>query len=361
MHMKHVESYRISGAELRTKPLKDIVSEYHLASDDVSSSFSISKGFLHYKTYKVKKVKEENTLILGSKMFTIDDQLRIYELPANESMLEDCTSWYNRRRCMDGTCGMDCAEVSFQLQDILVRKGMIVPDPIRVHRKNVGGRDLLLITTIDMIYVEYDGYVASKPHNIDIYEIDMNSYEAVGLSSSLDIFDLYLTLQIFVNLPVELGARDRMEKYLFRLFVFSDVGAVLLERLMSSCANEMEMVLCRLYRKVDDKGKKKMSRWMGNIRSQEALKLIIIYFPHEIERYIQLCISEEKEYEIEELIEHYKGTELLEKVAVILLNNNCFYLFCICKPEYEARFESLTLVEKYNMKTQRNIHRVRRS
>lgn len=356
--MRCLERYTIDTAVLEEKPLEEVLEDDY--GFDVGrseeSSFCVRMGHLWYNGKKVREV-EGNTLVDGNRMFVVDKELEVYELPSAKVVVayEDCT-WEYRDRVDEG---VRRARQLLQVQDVSVGVDEWVCNPTRACRRVVGDKTVVVMTSTEMVYMECDGYVASKPHREDIYEVDMDRYEVLGLSSTIDVFELYLALQMFVDLPVDLRMEEKVERFLFRVFVFSSHGGALVSRLVLCGDRRMEMILCRLYRKVDDRGKRELQGWIGDVRGVDALKLIVIYFPQRMEEYIDLCIMERREYEIEELIEHYRGTDMVEKMAQMLLMRNCLYLFCLCRPEYRTRFENIVTVERYNTRSQRNMWRMR--
>lgn len=345
--------YRVDEGEKRA--LRKVLEEDHLYSfsKEEHSLFAVDAGFLCYGEYRVRRVPD-NTFVHGDRLFTVDTEIAVHVLPS------ECAPEHRNDvleyRGVDG-----CSDVILQIQDISVRRHAAALHPVRVHHREVGGRLLMMVVERNAVHMEYDGFAASKPCSADVYGVDMERWELLTLCSRADAFDLYMSLQIFTDLPVDLSMQGKVEAFLFRLFVFSDQGRVLAEKLEHGGRDErMEGILCRLYRKVDDCGKRDLDALVRNIRSIDALRLVVIYFPCEVERYIDLCIQENREYELEELVEHYRGSEMLESVSRMLLERNCFHLFCLCRPEYRVQLEDVVLVEKYNTRSQRNL-RTRRS
>ncbi|AFN83358.1 hypothetical protein EROM_071070 [Encephalitozoon romaleae SJ-2008] len=416
--MKCIEEYTFDRDKCPGKMLEDILREDYSFDfeGEQKSLFTLRKKFLWYEGCKVIEVGEVPGHIHGNRLFMVEDRLRVYELPSVASRFRNAsvakkekTVCIERdgRKCflpdgaedgfLDGDFSKDRVwiwslaeeegreylsrkvyllrkeelvgpekklykrngEVILQIQDIFVRKCVEISNPMRVWSKAMGDGMVVIVVTSGIVYMEYGGYVSSKPCCKGIYGMD--GCRLLGLSSWTDISDLYLTLRLFTDIQVDLRALERIEEYLFKLFVFTSKGEWMVKWLLKSGMDkEKEMILCRLYRKVDDKGKRKLNPWMERIISLDALKLVIIYFPEEMERYIRMCIEEKREYEIEEIIEHYRGSEMIERICQILLRNNCLYLFSLCMPEYVGKFGDVALVEKYNMESQKNKWKVQK-
>ncbi|CAD25645.1 hypothetical protein [Encephalitozoon cuniculi GB-M1] len=414
--MRCMEEYLFDRSKLAARPLGKVLAEdycFDLEREE-ASGFRVSKGFLWCGECRAMEVDEKTVYLHGSKLFMVSDSLKVYELPSalpSSGLVvrgDDCVYIEkNGRRwtfpdmpedeVLDGTFLGDrvwiwhavntegrrhlsrstylletekavrCegkmyardGETILQVQDILVRKDAEICNPTRVWSRGAGDGMVVITTTPDTVWMEYGGYVSSKPCCKEIYGMD--GCRLLGLSSCVDVSDLYLTLRLFTDIPVEVEAVEKIEEYLFKLFVFTDRGGRLVEWLVESGMDrQKEMILCRLYRKVDDKGKRVLERWMQGIQSLDALKLIIIYFPEKLERYIKMCIEEKREFEIEEVVEHYQGSDKIEEICLVLLKNSCLHLFSLCMPEYKGRFGDVALVERYNMESQRNMWKTQR-
>jgi hypothetical protein len=249
------------------------------------------------------------------------------------------------------------------IQDIILCTDPNIHNPLRAGCRTVNGALLLLAATKSRIFMEYGGICAHKPYVGHVYEIDMDVYKIHLLDSTMSLHDLYLTLYMRTGLPAPSDVSE-VEAFLFRLFLFTDHGMELASKLYrdwniagEETRSSLELVLYRLYRKVDDRGKRVLSQIISGISGMRHMKAVIIYFPEKLEDYLNYCIDESMEYEIEEIIEHYRGSSHLSAVAEVLLHRNCFYLFCLCRPEFCGRFKLIAEVEKYNIKTQRGMRR----
>ncbi|ADM11871.1 uncharacterized protein Eint_071080 [Encephalitozoon intestinalis ATCC 50506] len=410
--MQCTEEYLFDRDKQLGRCLREILLEdycFELGGEE-RTPFEIKKGFLWYGRYKVIKIDGDWAYLHGYKLFVAKDRLRVYELPLGQSrslgdlivkegsmvlaerdgkrwnlaaiceekVLDVAFSkdkawiWYSEGEEEEYLCKSiyllkdsewvkwkketyrESGEEILRIQDIVVRKKTVVRNPLRVWSKVLMNEVVSIVVTEDMVYVECGGYISLKPCCGGIY--DMDGCRLLGLSSWENISDLYLTLLLFTDIAVENLELERIEEYLFKLFVFTEEGERLVKWLMESGMDEKkEMIVCKLYRKIDDRGKRKIEGWVRRVKNLDALKLVIIYFPEEMERYIRMCIEEKREYEIEEVIEHYRGSEMMKEISRVLLQNNCFYLFSQCMPEYEGSFGDVVLVEKYNMESQKNI------
>ncbi|KAG5859200.1 hypothetical protein KMI_08g13370 [Encephalitozoon hellem] len=415
--MKCIEEYAFDKDRHAGRVLKDILREDYCfdLENEEKSLFVLREGFLWYEGRRVVEVGVPGH-IHGNRLFMVEDRLKVYELPSvpscfcNGSITERNKCVYmerDGRRCclpsgslsgfLDGGFSKDKAwmwslelkegreylsrntyllkheeaiefgkkiyrengKTVLKVQNILVRKCAEILSPTKVWSKAMGDEMAMIAVTSSTVYVEYGGYICSKPCFKGIYGMD--GCKLLGLSSWVDISDLYLTLRLFTDIEIDSRVMERIEEYLFKLFVFTDRGEWMVRWLLESgMSREKEMVICRLYRKVDDEGKGKLRPWIERISSLDALKLVIIYFPEEMERYIKMCIEEEREYEIEEIIEHYRGSGMIEEICKILLRKNCLYLFSLCMREHEGEFGNVALVERYNMESQRNKWKARR-
>jgi hypothetical protein len=238
--------------------------------------------------------------------------------------------------------------------------------PLVVGAKVVGGKVLLLAVTGDRIFMEYEGLCAYKSYSGHVYEADLDACVVHLLDSVIDLHDLYLTLCLRTHLPIPFNIPE-IEAFLFRLFLFTGYGMEFIDRLrgdweasrLASCGggdrcSSLDLILYRLYRKVDDRGKRMLHPLVSGINNLQHMKTVIIYFPDKLEEYLNYCIDSRMEYEIEDIIEHYRGSSSIEAISEVLLRRNCFHLFCMCRPEFYGRFKIIAEVERHNSRTQRN-------
>lgn len=400
-----VEEYLFDSHKLVERTLAEILAEDYgfEVEGPEESTFRVEKGFLWCGRHRVMDVDEARTLVLGNRLFVAGSLLEVHSLPRGPvsgdcgDVEEDCGRgcasgggsellWSKRkgerlwewssldvdgRRCLSRSeyvvGGLDAArcservyardsEVVLRMQEISVRRDVGIYDPIRVCGRAMRDGVVVVVVTMDAIYMEYGGYVSSKPCGKGMYDVDVDEWRVVGIFSHMDICDLYLTLRLFTDIEVDGRAIRGIEEYLFRLFVFTDRGEEMVKWLVcDGIDKEKEMVLCRLYRKVDEEGKRKLEALVRGVRSLDALRLVIIYFPDEMERYISMCIEERREYEIPEVIEHYRGSDMVDRISLALVRRNCFHLLGMCMAKYEGRFGDVALVEKYNMESQRRM------
>ncbi|KAH9411109.1 hypothetical protein HK407_08g12530 [Ordospora pajunii] len=430
--MRCIAEYVISAGMRMNQPLIDMLVENHYADlfAECSCVFHICQGFLWYASTKVLEVDENSVAVHGSKMFVMQETLKVYELPlhglvsksqacingselvcgqdgrrytlppglcfeALSVLADEQNVWiwvkqkHNGKDCLvqhlysiDGMLLHECSVKMYcncsndfaMVGGICVRSELSICMPMMVRSKIVAKQALMVALTPDIVYMEYAGRISSKAYDAVVYDIDTDVYEMLALDNDVDLFDLYMAVLIQPEIgacidPTECLIADatdatdamsmhlqaKIEKHLFEEFVLGSMG----DRMVASMVRKygkhaMEMVLCRLYRKVDDKGKQMLEQWVRDVQTLDALKLIVIYFPAEIARYIQMCIDGKREHEIYDLIEHYWGSAMMDALSSVLLEKNCLYHFCMCKPEYGAVFGNFALVEKYNIQAQRN-------
>lgn len=232
---------------------------------------------------------------------------------------------------------------------------------------NIKDKILIVAITTTHIFMIYDKLISYKYHSEIIYRISSDQDENLipvvyTLNGTIPLHDLYLTLTLFSDLPI---GDEGLQSFLFDLFIFTDLADKLIGKIFDESNLEIETVLCNIYRLVDDKCKRIIDKYIlvRPLEDISNLKKIIIFHPEYIPEYIKRCIKEQKEYEIEVLIEHYKDTQFIKTIAYELLRFNCFYLFTQCHPEYERYFDeaefdkSILKVEKYNSMSQKNRHK----
>lgn len=224
----------------------------------------------------------------------------------------------------------------------------------KVHKEMINGSNCLVLVSETMVYLLYKDYVAVKQLRGIFYDLDMDKFQLFLLESSKSYYDLYLAVCMFLDISIKIENTDILEKFLFELFLFTDRGEQLIQRLEKSL--EYHKIIYNLFRMVDDHNKEILQKYVEIIEDVDLLKIILIYFPKEIDTFIKICIRDGREFEIEELIEHYRGTEIMDNFAFSLLENNCFYLFSLCKPEYAKEFSDIIEVEKCNTKAQKNLY-----
>ncbi|KHN69373.1 hypothetical protein M896_081090 [Ordospora colligata OC4] len=426
--MRCIAEYAVSADMLINQPLLNVLVEnrYIMLPAEYSCMFYIRQGFLWYTSNKILKVDESSVAVHESKMFVIQETLKVYELPLHglvnnfkvyvngseivcsedgrrymlppgifsevmDVLVDDQNAWiwtneeYNGKRCLvqhhyiidrnllqecEVKIYCSCSNDFVMIRDVCVRSKSSICMPIMVRSKIVAKQVLMMVLTADVVYMEYSGRISSKAYDDTVYDIDIDAYELLTLDNNMDLFDLYIA--IFMQYDIEacvdpneclndennamnIHLQAKIEKYLFEEFVLGSMGDRMVAGMVRKYGKHgMEIILCRLYRKVDDSGKQMLEQWVRDVHALDALKLIVIYFPMEIERYIQMCIDEHREYEINDLIEHYRGSDMMDVLASILLEKNCLYHFCMCRPEYSTMFGDFTLVEKYNIQAQRN-------
>ncbi|KAF9762969.1 hypothetical protein NGRA_1625 [Nosema granulosis] len=239
----------------------------------------------------------------------------------------------------------------------LCEKSVVINSIIMISKFTIEDRTIEIIVTNRHIFMMYEDFISYKEHSDIIYHIGRETSQhlvpvAYTIDGKIDLNELYLTLSLFTELP---KVSEGLEKFLFDLFIFTNLSDKFISKIIKLAG--LETVLCNIYRLVDDKNKRIIDKFIlkESLIDISNIKKILIFHQHLIPDYIKRCVEEQKEYEIEDLIEHYKDSTILKTIALELMNYNCFYLFTLCYPDYEEYFDlDILKIEKYNLMSQRN-------
>lgn len=133
-----------------------------------------------------------------------------------------------------------------------------------------------------------------------------------------------------------------------------------LSDLFSHNTLQAETFYANLYRRLDDRNREYLKIFDFKVNYVQNLYKIVLYLPEKTEEFVQMAISQKKEYYVRELISYYKKQKFSAKLTdlrLYLLKNNCFYLYGECLEEKEDLLEEireLVDIERENIQIQFN-------
>ncbi|KAF7683330.1 hypothetical protein TCON_1465 [Astathelohania contejeani] len=226
-------------------------------------------------------------------------------------------------------------EIIFKFKDIIVYKGIAkVWRPIEIWEK---GR-VLCITGMEKNYVICDEYIVEGEHEC----------------SKLCVVLGLIGVNIFSDLSFTV---DEIESIILDMYLGGVSVTDHLKYILNQIKGEMaEELACRLYRKMDDSGRKILADIFDYdiVENPENIKIIVVYFPEMTGKLVRNAIKYEQWYIIGELVMYMLKVGDDSRLSMLkkeLELNECFYFL---KMMGSVRCEDEEMIrEIVNMKIER--------
>lgn len=201
-----------------------------------------------------------------------------------------------------------------------------------------------LILTSDAVWIICSGLVGKMELKSTMQRIVLNRMIAHNFISEYSLQELIILIGMYI--PIQFNDERALEEFILKMLMERKDIEELVPKLENNIrkSNECESInirgiLCRVYRRTDDKGRKRIDKLIGannastenvgifglNNLSADDIYYIIAYLPQYMDQFIKACKKDERLFYIYDLIEFGNKTGNMEEIRKILLNNNLLF------------------------------------
>ncbi|TBU05669.1 hypothetical protein CWI36_0600p0010 [Hamiltosporidium magnivora] len=237
-----------------------------------------------------------------------------------------------------------------------------VTDILHISARFLNTDLLISVTTKKYLFFIFKEFLIRKSNIKKAFKTDLKllkyfycgskTLESSCLCGFLIFFIFYLDIEILQILDI---FKCKYENIIYELINLSNINEeyfLQIIKFILKFSYKYENLITCIYRRCDKKENLLnliSFEYFKNIKSPESLRNIIVFFPDLLEKYIELCIFNEKEFLIPEIINYLdKNGDIKRKNCIekVFLKYNCLYLLKMCKPEIIEDLKEMNVILK---------------
>lgn len=149
------------------------------------------------------------------------------------------------------------------------------------------------------------------------------TYMIDGVKKEINLYEMVYSIATVIEIKLEdlYCYEQSLEKFMYDLIIHENVTQ--LEELLKKLEYKVELVICRLYRKCEDRIRKLLieilpTDYFDNIVSSEGMAIIFLCYNLKLKTFVERCVYDENESRLLEIYDYFVKTENEEKISEMI-------------------------------------------